>query len=194
MDTLHSGKLLEAANALEEGKNAIAIRMKHIVLADLHGWDFVTEYKQIPVAKDETDEKQIRKILEEVGNQREKKKAERAKKANKLRPDFRRVPTRFTNESSAFTPLSTCFLCNRPGHFWRNCWRSKYPTASASNNAFSWQPNLLQLGKELLSEISGSDDIFGIQEEPGDTNFLLELRGLKNAEVTESSPVQSVQG
>ena len=145
VDALHSGKLVEAANALQEGKNAIAIRMKHIVLADLHGWDFVTEYKQIPVAEDETDEKRIRKILKEVGNQREKKKAERAKKAYKLRPDFRRVPTRFTNESSAFTPLSTCFLCNRPGLFWRNCWRSKYPTASASNNAYSWQRNLVQL-------------------------------------------------
>ena len=42
VDALHSGKIVEAANALEEGKNAIAIRMKHIVLADLHGWDFVT--------------------------------------------------------------------------------------------------------------------------------------------------------
>ena len=31
-------------------------------------------------------------------------------------------------------------------------------------------------------------------QEPGDTNFLLELRGLKNAEVTESLPVQFVQG
>ena len=82
MDAPHSGKLVEAANALEDGKSAIAIRMKHIVLADLHGWDFVT----------------------------------------------------------------------------------------------------------------GTDDIFGIREEPGDTNFLLELRDLKNAEVTESSPVQSVQG
>ena len=61
VDALHSGKLVEAANALEEGKNAIAIRMKHIVLANLHGWDFVTEYKQIPVAKDETDEKLIRR-------------------------------------------------------------------------------------------------------------------------------------
>ena len=125
MDALHSGKLVEAANALEDGKSAIAIRMKHIVLADLHGWDFVTEYRQIPVAEDETDEKRIRKILKEVGNQRENTKAERAKKGNKLRPDFRRVPTRFTNVSSAFTPSSTCSLCNRPGHFWRNCWRSK---------------------------------------------------------------------
>ena len=42
--------------------------------------------------------------------------------------------------------------------------------------------------KEPLSEISGTDDIFGIQEEPGDTIFLLlDLRGLKDA-------VQSVQG
>ena len=40
-----------------------AIRMKHIVLADLHGWDFVTEYKQIPVPEDETDEKRIRLIM-----------------------------------------------------------------------------------------------------------------------------------
>ena len=48
--------------------------------------------------------------------------------------------------------------------------------------------------KEPLSEISGTDEFFffGIREEPGDTNFLLELRGLKNAEVTESSPVPSV--
>ena len=145
MDAFHSGKLVEAANALEDGKSAIAIRMKHIVLADLHGWDFVTGYRQIPVAEDVTDEKRIRKILKEVGNQREKTKAERAKKANKLRPDFRRVPTRFTNVSSAFTPSSTCFLCKRPGHFWRNCWRLKYPTASASNNAYSWQRNLVQL-------------------------------------------------
>ena len=70
---------MKAANAIEEGKEAIAIRMKHKVLADLHDWDFVTEYRQIPVAEDETDEKRIRKILKQVGNQREKKKAERAK-------------------------------------------------------------------------------------------------------------------
>ena len=61
----------------------------------------------------------------------------------------------------------------------------------------SYQRNLptcrLQ-AKEPLSEISGTDDIFEIREEPGDTNFLLELRGLKDAEVTESLPVQSVQG
>ena len=34
--------------------------------------------------------------------------------------------------------------------------------------------------------------IFYIQEEPGDNIFLLELHGLKNDYVTESSPVQSI--
>ena len=44
IESLHSGKLLEVRNVLEEGKNLVATRMKHIVLADLPDWDFVTEY------------------------------------------------------------------------------------------------------------------------------------------------------
>ena len=35
--SLHSGKLLEVSNVLEEDKNFVATRSKHIVLADLHG-------------------------------------------------------------------------------------------------------------------------------------------------------------
>jgi len=50
-------------SGIEEGKNLVATRLKHIVLANLHGWDFVTEYKQIPIAEDESDEKRIRKVL-----------------------------------------------------------------------------------------------------------------------------------
>ena len=80
IQSLHSGKLLEVRNILEKGKNFVATRLKHIVLADLHGWDFVTEYKQIPLAQDESDEKRIRKVLKDVDNQREKKKAEKARK------------------------------------------------------------------------------------------------------------------
>lgn len=45
-----------------------------------------------------------------------------------------------------------------------------------------------------MKSVGLTNFFFGIREEPGDTNFLLELRGLKNAEVTESSPVLSVQG
>ena len=59
----HSGKLFEVRNVLDEDKNLVAARMNHIVLPDLHGWDFVTEYKQIPLADDESDEKRIRKVL-----------------------------------------------------------------------------------------------------------------------------------
>ena len=76
----------------------------------------------------------------------------------------------------------------------RQCMPATTPTLGSAT-WFNYQRNLptscLQ-AKETLSEISGTDDIFGIQIEPGDTNFLLELRDLKNAEVTESSPVQAV--
>ena len=81
IESLHSGKLLEVRNVLEEGKNLVATGMKHIVLADLHGWDFVTEYKQIPLAEDESDEKRIRKVLKDVESQREKRKTEKAKRS-----------------------------------------------------------------------------------------------------------------
>ena len=80
IESLHSGKLLEVRNVLGKGKNLVATRMKHIVLADLHDWDFVTEYKQIPLAEDESDEKRIRKVLKDVESQREKRKTEKAKK------------------------------------------------------------------------------------------------------------------
>ena len=90
IESLHSGKLLEVRNVLGEGKNLVATRMKHIVLADLHGWDFVTEYKQIPLAEEESDEKRIRKVLKDVESQREKRKTEKAKKANKFKLDSRR--------------------------------------------------------------------------------------------------------
>jgi len=60
---------------LEEGKNLVEMHLKHVVLADLHGWDFVTEYKQIPLAEDESNEERIRKVLskrEDKGGEDEK--------------------------------------------------------------------------------------------------------------------------
>ncbi|XP_048587424.1 uncharacterized protein LOC125570194, partial [Nematostella vectensis] len=76
---LHGGQLLKVKNALDEGK-ALS-RMNHIVLADLYGWDFISEYKQDPMAEDGGDEKRIRKVLKYVHSAREKKKADKAKKA-----------------------------------------------------------------------------------------------------------------
>ena len=98
IQALQSGKLHEVRNTLEEGKNLVAMRLKHIiVLADLHGWDFVTEYKQIPIAEDESDEKRIHKVRKDVESQREKKKSEKAKKASKFKLESRRLAPRFTN-------------------------------------------------------------------------------------------------
>ena len=147
IESLHSGKLLEVRNVLEEGKNLVATRMKHIVLADLHGWDFVTEYKQTPLAEDESDEKRIRKVLKDVESQREKRKTEKAKKANKFKLDSRRSsPARsYSNEFPVFPSMSGCYLCGKPVHFWRNCYRSRNSPASGSNAGFSWQRQLVQL-------------------------------------------------
>ena len=147
IESLHSGKLLEVRNVLEEGKNLVATRMKHIVLADLHGWDFVTEYKQIPLAEDESDEKRIRKVLKDVESQREKRNTEKSKKANKFKLDSRRsFPARsYSNEFPVFPSMSGCYLCGMPGHFWRNCYRSRNSPTSGSNAGYSWQRQLVQL-------------------------------------------------
>ena len=59
IESLHSGKLLEVGNVLGEGKNLVATRTKHIVLTDLHGWDFFTKYKQIPLAEDKPTKKDL---------------------------------------------------------------------------------------------------------------------------------------
>ena len=57
IESFHSAKLLEVRNVLREGKNLVATCMKHIVLTDLHGWDFFTKYKQIPLAEEKSNEK-----------------------------------------------------------------------------------------------------------------------------------------
>ena len=114
IQALHSGKLHEVRNTLEEGKTLVAMRLKHIVLADLHGWDFVTEYKQIPIAEDESDEKRIHKVLKDVESQREKKKSEKAKKASKFKVESRRLAPRFTNDLPAsFSSMSRSALNNQ---------------------------------------------------------------------------------
>jgi hypothetical protein len=124
--------------------------MKHIVLADLHGWDFVTEYKQIPLAEDESDDKGIRKVLKDVSVQRDRKKAEKVKKANKFKLDSRRPSsTRYSNAVSTFPSMSTCFLCGKPGHFWRSCYSSRNSTNTASNaGGYTWQRLLAQLPQQ----------------------------------------------
>ena len=82
---------------MEEGKNLVAMRLKHIVLADLHGWDFVTEYKQIPIAEDESDEKRIRKVL-------------KVKERRKERRKLKKIVNLTSNLGASLLDLLTIFL------------------------------------------------------------------------------------
>jgi len=130
-DALEAGNIHEAKTLLDEGKNIIATRKKHIVLADMHGWDFVSEYKDIPIADDDGDEKRIRKVLKSVESKREKRKTEKTIKANtsKFNTNARSNtlyasarPVSGMSSSAAFTTSAGCYMCGKPGHFWRNCY------------------------------------------------------------------------
>jgi hypothetical protein len=126
--------ILECRQVLEEGKTLLTTRMKHIVLADLHGWDFVSEYKHDPIAEDDSDEKRIKKVIKTVDVQREKKKAEKAKKFNRFKFDSgRRFGVKASTNDSSFVSTSTCFLCGRPGHFWRSCFLYRSRSGPAAN-------------------------------------------------------------
>ena len=43
--SLEKRKHEQVQESLEEGKRLISVRMKEILLADEHGWDFVNEYQ-----------------------------------------------------------------------------------------------------------------------------------------------------
>ena len=47
----------------------------------MHGWDFFLEYKELPIADNKTDEKQIRLAIKLVESTKEKKEAEKLPKA-----------------------------------------------------------------------------------------------------------------
>ena len=53
-------------------------------------------------------------------SQREKKKAEKAKKANEFKPESRRLSPSYSNDFPAFPSMSSCYLCGKPGPGSRN--------------------------------------------------------------------------
>ena len=181
IDSLHSGKLLEVRNVLGEGKNLVATHMKHIVLANLHGWDFFTEYKQIPLAEDKSNEKRICKLLKDVESQRQKRKTDKAKQANKFKLNSRRSsPARsYSNGFPVFPSMSGCYLWGKPGPFWRSCYRSRYSPASGSNARYSWQRQLVQL--PLQPTIMPRMTV-----RPENSKWLLTLIYLINAQVAQA--------
>ena len=59
---------------LQEGKQLLLDRSKHILLADKYGWDTVECYTADPLASNAEDEKRIKKAVKESKMQREEKK------------------------------------------------------------------------------------------------------------------------
>jgi len=107
-----------------------------------------------------------------VESQREKKKSEKAKKASKFKVESRGLATRFTNDLPAsFSSMSGCYLCGKPGHFWRNQKKPgeamKKPGEAISegtcpptdsNSGYTWQRQLVQLPTQpiIMSTTQGS--------------------------------------
>ena len=134
------GEALESLDAdersakLNEGKDLLLQRNKHILLAEKYGWDTVACYTAEPLATDSDDEKRIRKAVKECKQLRdEKKRSATAKQKAKGG-----VPRQFTErrvffDRPAATPpvagkfhssrevRATCFRCFRQGHFARDC-------------------------------------------------------------------------
>jgi len=133
-EALESVDADERSAKLNEGKDLLLERNKHILLAEKYGWDTVACYTAEPLATDSDDEKRICKAVKESKQLRdEKKRSATAKQKAKGG-----VPRQFTErrvfvDRPATTPpaagkfpssrevRATCFRCFRQGHFARDC-------------------------------------------------------------------------
>ena len=123
-EALESVDADERSAKLNEGKNLLLKRNKHILLAEKYGWDTVACYTAEPLATDSDDEKRIRKAVKESKQLRDEKKRSATAK-QKVKGG---VPRQFTErrvfvDRPATTPpvagkfpssrevRATCFRC-----------------------------------------------------------------------------------
>ena len=82
-EALESVDADERSAKLNEGKDLLLQRNKHILLAEKYGWDTVVCYTAEPLATDSDDEKRIRKAVKEWKQLRDEKKRSATAKQGK---------------------------------------------------------------------------------------------------------------
>lgn len=137
-----SNTLLEARSIAEKGLSLITERNKLIKIADKHGWDTVNNYVSDPLAKDDADDKKLRKAVKDAEKTREKSRREREAKSRRvararvfgnngsaLNPSrLGPLPSTSTDTASRVVVTSDkkysqlrCYRCGKVGHVSRDC-------------------------------------------------------------------------
>ena len=122
--------LKRAMSELDQGKEAIRVRQKHIRIADHPDWDVVEEYEADKLASDSDDEKRLYKARKE--REAKKRKAASASKRKPPRQDGAGVPRPQANSGVVMKqpvnktrPIGPCYNCAGWGHLANSCPKGK---------------------------------------------------------------------
>ena len=135
-NALHMSDDEERRATLNEGKDILVQRNKHIKVAEKYGWETVYCYVEEPLASDSDDNKKMRRAITEskVMKEQKRKSARTAIKPQSVQSrlglptssqrnlnnvNFRQGLSKCPGATSSSD--STCFRCGRRGHIARVC-------------------------------------------------------------------------